>query len=284
MTTLLLFTVTPVTTAAIIDPPIAAPIVHQRIPIIPVMAPPAMINVITAVEPVLAPTIIPILTVEPAHAPAPAIFEIGPTTIHPIEQVSRSLPGPIPQFKRDTARPEVWLCYKPQRQFIPNAVVPLVFPKGITESVTLTALKNNRHSFFAVRYNNHHIRYSYGGRGGYTRENAYMEAARCLRHLLIKTIYTIDHSMDLNTDWYDKLDNLLDDLDNTATTHPQLQLARLNSLSTTTTTLGSNSPLIIHDYDETDNFDFGDYDIDAPVQASSMDIEPLIVDFENDFI
>ena len=111
-----------------------------------------------------------------------------------------------------------------------------------------------------------------------------MEAARCLRHLLIKAVYLVDVSMERNTAWYDTLDSLLDDLDHEATAQPQLQLARLNSTSTTTTTLGSNSPLIIHDYDENDNFEFGNYDIDAPVQASSMDIEPLIVDFDNDFI
>ena len=245
------------------------------------MAPPAMINLIHAVEPVLAPAIIPIIAVEPAYAPALPHFQIGPTTIHPIEPVPRALPSPIPQFRRDTARPEVWTCYNPQRQLIPNAVVPLEFPKGITESVTLTTLHNNRHSFFAVRYNNHHIRYTYAGRSGYTRENAYMEAARCLRHLLIKSVYLIDVSMERNTAWYDTLDNLLDDLDNNAT---QLQLARLNSASTTTTTLGSNSPLIIHDYDDIDNFNFGEYDMDAPIQGSSMDIEPLIVDFDNDFI
>ena len=93
--------------------------------------------------------------------------------------------------------------------------------------------------------------------------------------------------MERNTTWYDTLDTLLDDLDNQATNQQQpLQLARLNSTDTTTTTLTtlrSTSPLIIHDYDN-DNFDFGAYDIDAPIQASSMDIEPLIVDFENDFI
>ena len=112
-----------------------------------------------------------------------------------------------------------------------------------------------------------------------------MEAARCLRHLLIKAVYLVDVSMERNTAWYDTLDTLLDDLDHEAANQP-LQLARLNSTSTTTTTttLGSNSPLIIHDYDDNDNFDFGAYDIDAPVQGSSMGIEPLIVDFENDFI
>ena len=89
--------------------------------------------------------------------------------------------------------------------------------------------------------------------------------------------------MERNTAWYDTLDNLLDDLDNEAAKQP-LQLARLNSTSTTATTLGSNSPLIIHDYDDNDNFNFGEYDMDAPIQGSSMDIEPLIVDFDNDFI
>ena len=279
----MLFTATPVTTADIVDLTIDATIVHQRIPIIPTMAAPAMINLIPAVEPALAPAIIPILAVEPAYAPAPTHFEIGPTTMHPIEPVPPAIPEPIPQFKRDTARPQVLLCYNPQRQTIPNAVVPLEFPKGITESVSLTALNNNRHSFFAVRYNNHHIRYTYAGRSGYSRENAYMEAARCLRHLLIKAIYLVDVSMERNTTWYDTLDTLLDDLDHEAANQP-LQLARLNSTSTATTTLGSNSPLIIHDYDDNDNFNFGEYDMDAPIQGSSMDIEPLIVDFDNDFI
>ena len=280
---MLLFTATPNTNAAIVAPPIVLPIINQRIPIVPPMAPPAMINLIHAVEPVLAPAIIPIIAVEPAYAPALPHFEIGPTTIHPIEPVPTPIPGPIPQFKRESHRPNVLLCYNPQRQIIPNAVVPLEFPKGITESVTLTALQNNRHSFFAVRYNNHHIRYSYGGRAGYSRENAYMEADRCLRHLLIKAVYLVDVSMERNTAWYDTLDSLLDDLDHEAANQP-LQLARLNSTSTTTTTLGSNSPLIIHDYKDNDNFDFGNYDMDAPIQGSSMDIEPLIVDFENDFI
>ena len=111
-----------------------------------------------------------------------------------------------------------------------------------------------------------------------------MKAAHCLRYLSIKAIYTVDQSMERNTDWYDTLDNLLDDLDDTATTQqPPLQLARLNSTSTTSTTLGSTSPLIIHDYDD-DNFDFGDYDMEPTVQSSSIDIQPLIVDFDNDFI
>ena len=263
----------PIVNQPIVEPTIAAPIIH----IIPPMDPPA-------VEPALAPAIIPIIALEPAHASAPAILEIGATTIHPIEPVPRApFSGLIPQFKQDKRRPEVWVCYNPQRQIIPNAVVPLDLPKGITESITLSSLGNNRHSFFAVRYNNHHLRYTYGGRSGYNRENAYMEAALCLRHLLVKFIYTIDHSMERNTAWYDTLDNLLDDLDNRASNQP-LQLARLNSTSTTATTLGSHSPLVIHDYDDNDNYDFGAYDMDAPLQGSSMDIEPLIVDFENDFI
>ena len=97
-----------------------------------------------------------------------------------------------------------------------------------------------------------------------------MEAALCLRHLLVKFIYTIDHSMERNTAWYDTLDNLLDDLDNAASTQQPLLLARLNSTSTTTTTLGSDSPLIIQDYDDNNNYDFGEYDMDAPVQGTGI--------------
>ena len=87
--------------------------------------------------------------------------------------------------------------------------------------------------------------------------------------------------MDINTDWYEILDNLIDDLDQTANTQP-LQLARLNSTSTTTTTLGSDSPLVIHDYDDND-YNFGVYE-DITTTSSSLDIQPLVVNFDDDMI
>jgi hypothetical protein len=180
------------------------------------MAPPAMLNdAILAVELALAPAIYnqsTITAVEPTHAPA--IPAIGPTTLHPIQPLPRMLPHPKSTFKpnqhalkRDRTRPQVLYCWKPERQFIQNAVVPSILPRGITE-YKYKLNPNNRNSFFAVRYDNYHIRYTYKA-NGYTRKNAYMEVARCLRYLLIQTILKLDDTMEITHDMYDTLDDLL---------------------------------------------------------------------------
>ena len=75
------------TIPAIVEAPIAAPIVNQRIPIIPTMAPPPMLNqpcLPLGVEPVLAP---PIESIQPLFQQPLSLY-----SLHPIQP----LPAPLP--------------------------------------------------------------------------------------------------------------------------------------------------------------------------------------------
>ena len=209
----------------------------------------------------------------------PTLAAIGPTIIHPIQPIPRMLPHPkVTTFKRnlkqDATNKNVWYCYKPERQIIPDAVVPPEMPKGISE-YNYKNNKNNRNSFFQVRYDNTYIRYTYGN-NGYTRENAYMEAGRCLRYLLIQTISMLDSTMGINPDMYETLDELLADYDG-------LPIERTLSLATATTT--DHSSCIIYDENDEIDMNFGNFD-DLPYEShtSSMDIQPLIVNFDDDLI
>ena len=267
----------------VIPPPIVevpiveVPIEPPRIPIIPAMPPPGVINSVIEQSTTTA--------VEPALASA-----IGPTALHPIQPIPRSLPHPICTLKQNrrpkstsntdrlslkqsSSNKKFWYCYTPERQLIPNSVIPSEMPKGISEYNYKNNL-NNRNAFFQVCYDNTCIRYTYGA-NGYTRENAYMEAARCLRYFLIRTISKLDNTMDINHDMYDTLDVLLSDYDG-------LTLERTLSLATATTTTTSSS--VVYDMDDNLDVDFGNFD-DLPyttTHTSSMDVEPLVVNFDDD--
>ena len=260
------------------------------------MAPPAMINPIIeqpiiAVEPVLAPAIdAQPLTVEPAleppTQPSSTFFQITPYTIHPIQPLPPTLPIAPPKINRyiyaktlnkDGSQRVRAVCCKPQRQIIPNAVVPLVLPRGISE-----ACRGIRSSFFLVSFHSTNIRYTYGTKDGYSRENAYCEAARCLRYLYLQQIALLDNTMDIDNDMYDVINQLLDDNEDTDQSVP---LQRTLSLATTTTS--ASSCIIYDDIDDID-VDFGNFD-DLPYQShsitsSSMDIAPLIVNFDDDLV
>jgi hypothetical protein len=222
---------------AIVAPPIEVPIDIPRIPIIPPMAPPAMINAaidqnITTINNTIQPSNTP--AVEPALAPAvePTLEAIGPTTLHPIQPVPRSLPHPICTLKPNRrTKYNSWFCYTPERQIIPNAVVPAIMPKGISD-FHYKYNQNTRNAFFQVCYDNTCIRYLYGP-NGYTRENAYMEAARCLRYFFIRSISKLDDTMDINHDMYDTLDHLLSEDDGLGVPMERtLSLATTNSATT----------------------------------------------------
>ena len=51
-----------------------------------------------------------------------------------------------------------------------------------------------------VSYNTFRIAYTFGSKTGYTRANAYMEAARCLRFFLARDVQILDKSMGLDVD------------------------------------------------------------------------------------
>jgi hypothetical protein len=295
LTTLSPFTDDAAIAEAIIQPPLQVPIQIPRIPIIPPMAPPAMIN--TAIEHTT-PTD-NTTAVEPALAPADdlTLAAIGPTTIHPIEPIPRSLPHPIctlkpnrrpkPSSKPDyhtlkqrPTNPNSWFCYTPERQIIPNAIVPSHMPKGISEFNYLNN-KNNRNAFFQVCHDNICIRYTYGA-NGYTRANAYNEAARCLRYFLIRKISKLDETMHINNifsidDMHDALETLLSDDDG-------LGIPMERTLSLATTNSATTSSCIIYDEDDNIDIDFSTYD-NLPYESnttSSMDVQPLIVNFDDD--
>ena len=98
------------------------------------------------------------------------------------------------------------VCHTPVREIIPNAVCPATMPKHIADVKFKPRINPNngniypRASKFIISYNLIRIGYSYGANSGYTRENAYMEAARCLRYLLARDIQLLDKSMGVDTD------------------------------------------------------------------------------------
>jgi hypothetical protein len=64
-----------------------------------------------------------------------------------------------------------------------------------------------------VSYNTFRIGYSFGGNTGYSRENAYVEAARCLHFFLARDIQLLDKSMGIDVD-IDDICNFIDLDDN----------------------------------------------------------------------
>jgi hypothetical protein len=76
-----------------------------------------------------------------------------------------------------------------------------------------------------VSYNTFRIAYTFGRNTGYSREKAYMEAAKCLRFFLARNIQILDKSMGINVDVEDICDFIdFDDDDtlssNTTNTNP----------------------------------------------------------------
>ena len=118
-----------------------------------------------------------------------------------------------------------------------------------------------------VSYNTFRIGYAFGGNTGYSRENAYMEAARCLRYFLAREIQILDKSMGIEVtidDICDFVDLDIDDdetttTDNTNTIHQQPIINIINS----NVTIGNNnnnntyhSNNVISDHDDDYNFIF----------------------------
>ena len=174
------------------------------------------------VEPVLAPVLV-------EAVPIPPIVDIAPTLIIPTQLLPSDEPElaapfqahpiePIPSYSQ--AKPKLYrlprrfrrpvknanTCHIPVRELIPNAVCPTILPKHICEVKTAPKINSKtgtitpRAHKFMVSYNTLRIAYTFGGNCGYTRENAFMEAARCLRYLLARDIQLLDHAMGINVD------------------------------------------------------------------------------------
>ena len=91
----------------------------------------------------------------------------------------------------------------------------------------------------------------------------------------------LDETMDINKDVYETLDTLLSDDDG-------LGVPIQRTLSLATTNSATTSSCIIYDDDDNIDIDFGNYDYDnlpcKSTTTSTMDVEPLIVNFEDDLI
>ena len=175
------------------------------------------------------------ITVEPVHAPVlvevvpiPPIPDIAPTNVIPLAQLPLDEPSlplafqahpiePLPSYSQ--SKPKLYrlprrfrrpvknenTCHIPVREVIPNAVCPRILPKHICEVKTAAKINKTgtvtpRAHKFMVSYNTLRIAYTFGANLGYTRENAFMEAARCLRYLLARDIQLLDHAMGIHVE------------------------------------------------------------------------------------
>jgi hypothetical protein len=161
-------------------------------------------------------------------------------------------------------------CHKPVREYITNSVCPSNLPKHICEvkyKPKFSIKKNtviSKPSLFMVSYNTFRIGYSFGGNTGYTRENAYMEAARCLRFFLAREIQLLDKSMGIDVtiddicDFID-IDENDDDTTTTDNTNTMHQQQPIINIINSNVTIGNNNNNTYSDnviYDHNDEYEF----------------------------
>jgi hypothetical protein len=157
-------------------------------------------------------------------------------------------------------------CHKPVREYIPNSVCPTIMPKHICEVKYSPkfSIKQNcliyKPSLFMVSFNTFRIAYSFGGNTGYSRENAYMEAARCLRFLLAREIQILDKSMGIDVtiedicDFIDLDDNDYTDGDSSINTNTLQQQPIINIINSTVNYHSNN---VVYDHDNNnDEYNF----------------------------
>jgi hypothetical protein len=144
-------------------------------------------------------------------------------------------------------------------------------PKHICEVKTAAKINKTgtvtpRAHKFMVSYNTLRIAYTFGANSGYTRENAFMEAARCLRYLLARDIQLLDYAMGINVEIddicefvdfgldYDTGDETASTLTASTIANNQSQQPVFNIINSTVTI--SNQPSRHVVYDDDDNLEF----------------------------
>ena len=119
-----------------------------------------------------------------------------------------------------------------------------------------------------VSYNTLRIAYTFGANSGYTRENAFMEAALCLRYLLARDIQLLDHAMGVNVEIDDICEFVdfgldYDTCDETASTltastitntYTQSHQPVINIINSNVTIANEPSRNVV--YDDNDNLEF----------------------------
>ena len=117
-----------------------------------------------------------------------------------------------------------------------------------------------------ISYNTLRIAYTFGANSGYTRENAFMEAARCLRYLLARDIQFLDHAMGVDVEIDDICEFVdfgldYDTGDETASTLTASTIANTHSQQPVFNIINSrvtisNQPSRNVVYDDDDNLEF----------------------------
>ena len=245
---------------------------------------------IPPIAPIAPINILPLQDLPEEPQPLPTINPIF--DIHPIEPIITNYIPKLykaPKISHYTHHKSldkhINVCHRPVREFIPNSICPDFLPRFISHR----SRTRNGHtrSWFTVTFNNYRIEYLYGGRTGYTKANAYMEAARCLRHLYIHQIQLLDVSMGMDIQLSDVFqfigENYEDDDDQshsttTNDTHTQPIINIVNSNVTITNT--PNRHIV---YDDDDNLEFvfespeGTYG--APPADGDDDCDDIGLDF-----
>ena len=113
-----------------------------------------------------------------------------------------------------------------------------------------------------VSFNTFRIGYAFGGNTGYSRENAFMEAARCLRFFYAREIQILDKAMGIDVSIDDLCDFIdLDDNDDIteSSNNTNIQQPIINIINSTVT-IGNNnryaSDNIVYDHNDDYNFIF----------------------------
>jgi hypothetical protein len=156
-------------------------------------------------------------------------------------------------------------CHKPLREIIPNAVCPAILPKHICEvkhppKISLkTGVILQKPHFFMVSYNTFRIAYTFGLNTRYTRANAYIEAARCLRFFLARDIQILDKSMGIDVGVDDICDfiDFDDDDDTTITTntHTHTNSQPIFNITNSNVTISNTPPRNVVN-DNNDDYEF----------------------------
>ena len=219
-------------------------------------------------------TTIPLPPLPPTNS-----FQQSPLTIIQSNSSADIIPNPFSQSIYVRNSGNQLCCFSPKRiRFdTSNIIIPHPLPNFITNVNPTDVLKRNRR--FIVTFKRHITSFSYGDRLKITRENAYYEAVHFLKQALHYEESILDTSIGIRSNLNQNDlhliidDSLLDNIDH------DLFNDTIPAITTTTTNIGSTSPLIVYDPND---YDFG-YDQTTTTSSITFDTsEHFTVNFDSD--
>ena len=226
--------------------------------------------------PIISPSIptIPIIPLPPTNS-----FQQSPLTIIQSNSSTDIIPNPFLQYTYVQNGGKQLCCYSPKRiRFdTTNIIIPHPLPNFITNVNPTGVSKRCRR--FLVTFKNYITSFSYGERLQITRENAYYEAVHFLKQVLHYEESILDTSIGIRSNLNQNDlhliidDSLLDNIDH------DLFNDTIPAITTTTTNIGSTSPLIVYDPND---YDFG-YEQTTTASSITFDTsEHFTVNFDSD--